>query len=232
MITRASGDDRSAQLAHEALHALIAAREPVPVNQILPDAHRVAAPRQLQLDHLAIRFTGTCRALAIRSGGAVTPGKKPVVTSLAGFELSSGFGPPESRWSLLWPVLNWSQPPQPFAEACAPTSRRHAVPLPADRKYPPAVSRRTPVACSIRRRDQPSRPSAITCSCFVLSKTLPMPTEAKFPRRSSCLRSFSMAGFELTLYGRIWVTPKSVSNTGRTRQIFSLTSTKDRSSCR
>jgi len=48
----------------------------------------------------------------------------------------------------------------------------------------PAVSRRTPVASSIRRRDQPRRPSAITCSCFAFSKTLPIPTEANFARRS------------------------------------------------
>ena len=48
----------------------------------------------------------------------------------------------------------------------------------------PAVSRRTPVACSIRRRGQPKRPSAITCSRFSLLKTLPMLTEANFPPRS------------------------------------------------
>jgi hypothetical protein len=42
-----------------------------------------------------------------------------------------------------------------------------------------------------------------------------MPTEAKFPGCSSCLRSFSMAGFELTLYGRIWVTPKAKCSHGR-----------------
>jgi hypothetical protein len=38
--------------------------------------------------------------------------------------------------------------------------------------YPLAVSRRTPVVCSIRRSDQPSRPRAITCCCFSSLKTL------------------------------------------------------------
>jgi putative transposase len=40
------------QLAYEALDALVAAREAVPVDQILPDANRVPVPRQFQLDHL------------------------------------------------------------------------------------------------------------------------------------------------------------------------------------
>ncbi len=35
----------SAQRAHQTLDALVAAGEPVPVYQILPDTHRVAAPR-------------------------------------------------------------------------------------------------------------------------------------------------------------------------------------------
>ena len=49
----------STQRAHEALHALIAARETVTVNQILPNAHRVPATPKLELDHFPIRFTGT-----------------------------------------------------------------------------------------------------------------------------------------------------------------------------
>ena len=46
---------------------------------------------------------------------------------------------------------------------------------PAAFRYPLAVSRRTPVACSIRLSDQPSRPKASTC-CFLSSaKTLLIP---------------------------------------------------------
>ncbi len=52
MITRASGETDPRNFEYEALNALIAARKPVLIDQILPDAHRVAAPRQLQLDHL------------------------------------------------------------------------------------------------------------------------------------------------------------------------------------
>src|ERR1700692_1163580 len=54
----------SAQLAYQSLNTLIAACKPVPIDQILPDTHRVAASRQLQLDHLAVRFTGSGWALA------------------------------------------------------------------------------------------------------------------------------------------------------------------------
>ena len=82
----------SAQLAYESLNTLIAACKPVLIDQILPDTHRVAAARQLQLDHLAIRFTGSGRTLAACSGN-VTSGKKPVITSLAGFELSAPVEP-------------------------------------------------------------------------------------------------------------------------------------------
>ena len=55
---------RSAQLEYESLNTLIAACEPVLIDKILPDSHRVAAPDELQLDHLPIRFTGSGRALA------------------------------------------------------------------------------------------------------------------------------------------------------------------------
>jgi hypothetical protein len=55
----------SAQPAYETLDALVAAREPVLIDQILPDAHRVAAPRQFQLDHLAVSFADTYRAPAV-----------------------------------------------------------------------------------------------------------------------------------------------------------------------
>ena len=50
---------RSAQLAHESLNTLIAASKPVLIDKILTDTHRVAASRQLQLDHLPVRFTGS-----------------------------------------------------------------------------------------------------------------------------------------------------------------------------
>ena len=43
---------------------------------------------------------------------------------------------------------------------------------PAALRYPLAVSRRTPVAPSIRRNDQPRRPSARTCCRFSSAKTL------------------------------------------------------------
>src|ERR1700674_5133616 len=49
----------SSKLAHETLHGLIAARQAVIGNQVLPDGHGIPAPRQSLLDQLAIRFAGT-----------------------------------------------------------------------------------------------------------------------------------------------------------------------------
>src|SRR5881397_1084350 len=48
------------------------------------------------------------------------------------------------------------------------------TPIPAAFRYAPAVSRRTPVSCSIRRSGQPSFPSAMTCCFFSSLKTLLM----------------------------------------------------------
>src|ERR1035438_4805800 len=63
----------------------------------------------------------------------------------------------------------------------------------------------------MRRSDHPTRPSAINC-CFVCSfKTLPTSTQviALTPELTSWFSGLSVAGFEVTLYGRIWVTPEA-----------------------
>jgi hypothetical protein len=75
------------QPAHESLNTLIAASNPVPIDKILIDTHRVTASRQLQLDHLPVCFTGSGWALAnlLRQPHFR---KKAVITSSAGFELS------------------------------------------------------------------------------------------------------------------------------------------------
>jgi len=49
------------------LHALVAAREPVAIDQVLPNARRVASPFKLQRDDLRIGLTGAERALHIRA---------------------------------------------------------------------------------------------------------------------------------------------------------------------
>ena len=67
-------------MTHESCHALVTTRAPLAVNQILPDSHRVPATLQLQRDQFTVRF-----AVARRP----QPGfqaKKPVITSIAGFE--------------------------------------------------------------------------------------------------------------------------------------------------
>ena len=48
----------AASLAHEALHALVAARESVLGNQILPDGHGIAAAAEPQVDGFPVRLAG------------------------------------------------------------------------------------------------------------------------------------------------------------------------------
>ena len=89
--------------------------------------------------------------------------------------------------------------------------------IPAAFRYPLAVSRRTPVVCSIRRSDQPSRPNAITC-CFVSSlKTLLTLTERNPPSGSMSWLSLLLAGFQVATYGRFWVATEAVESRIRRR---------------
>src|SRR5215469_9017174 len=60
----------------------------------------------------------------------------------------------------------------------------------------------------MRRKDHPSFPSAITCCFFSSLKTLLMPSEPIKAPLGVNVPDFAMAGFQLTLYGRIWVTPE------------------------
>ena len=66
---------RSAQLAHESLDTLIAAGKPMPIDQILPDTHRVAAALQLQHDQLPVCFTGSGMDAAPTRSGDLIPAK-------------------------------------------------------------------------------------------------------------------------------------------------------------
>ena len=84
--------------------------------------------------------------------------------------------------------------------------------IPAPLRYTLAVSRRTPVACSMRRKDQPSLPKAIICCRLSSLNTLLMPLQASLPRSAVNVPDdfFYMAGFEVTLYGRIWVSAEGI----------------------
>src|SRR6266446_6136916 len=84
-----------------------------------------------------------------------------------------------------------------------PPGGRRAIP--ADFRYRLAVSRRTPVVCSIRRSDQPSRPRAIACCCFSSLKTLLTLTERNPPSGSMSWFSSLLAGLQVATYGRFWV---------------------------
>src|SRR5712691_3560397 len=61
----------------------------------------------------------------------------------------------------------------------------------------------------MRRSGHPSRPRAMTCCFFASLKTLLISTKATALRRNQRPRaSSSLAGFEVTLIGRFWVTPE------------------------
>src|SRR5437660_11965112 len=94
-----------------------------------------------------------------------------------------------------------------FAGARGPHPGRHTA-TPAAFRYTLAVSLRTPVASSMRRRDHPSFPSEITCCFLSVLKTLLMPSEPIRALSGVNVPGFPMAGFQLTLYGRIWATPE------------------------
>src|ERR1700757_3716522 len=62
----------------------------------------------------------------------------------------------------------------------------------------------------MRRNGHPSRPKATTCCFFASLKTLLIPTKANALRRNQRPQaSFSLAGFEVTLIGRFWVTAEA-----------------------
>ena len=64
----------------------------------------------------------------------------------------------------------------------------------------------------MRRSGHPSRPRAITCCFFSSLKTLLIPTKATALRRNQRPRaSFSLAGFQVTLIGRFWVTAEGTT---------------------
>src|ERR1700756_3325163 len=62
----------------------------------------------------------------------------------------------------------------------------------------------------MRRRDHPSLPSAITCFFLSVLKTLLIPSEPIRALSGVNVPGFPMAGFQVTLYGRIWVTPEAI----------------------
>src|SRR6266852_5095425 len=67
----------------------------------------------------------------------------------------------------------------------------------------------------MRRSGHPSRPRAMTCCFFASLKTLLISTKATALRRNQRPRaSSSLAGFEVTLIGRFWVTPEVLFGRG------------------
>src|SRR5437773_4114180 len=59
----------------------------------------------------------------------------------------------------------------------------------------------------MRRKGHPSFPSAMTCCFFSSLKTLLMPKEPIRAPLGVNVPGLTMAGFQLTLHGRIWVIP-------------------------
>src|SRR5580704_11552288 len=63
----------------------------------------------------------------------------------------------------------------------------------------------------MRRSGHPSRPRAMTCCFFASLKTLLISTKATcLTPKSTSRASFSLAGFQVTLIGRFWVTPEGI----------------------
>src|SRR5439155_844735 len=92
--------------------------------------------------------------------------------------------PARGRSTPRWPVL-----------VAAPSAARARTASPTAFRYALAVSRRTPVVSSMRRRDRPSRPSAITCPRFSTLKTLATAASAEPPPLSTSRRRRSGGRF-------------------------------------
>src|SRR5580704_17723358 len=121
------------------------------------------------------RYGSHALEAGLRLGGrSVFSAAGSVATSMAGFAAVAGFRP-------------------------HPPGGRSAIP--AAFRYPLAVSRRTPVVCSIRRSDQPSRPRAITCCFFSSLKTLLTLTELIPPSGSMSWISYLIGRFSR---GHLW----------------------------
>ncbi len=169
---------RPAQLADEAADTGVLGGKAVIVDEVAVDRHGIAAPAERGLDQFAIRLAGA--GAGSRPGGSavsepVIPGgsgSESVDTSLASFGVAS--------------------------RRC----RGSRMAIAAALRYAPTVSRRTPVAASMRLSVQPSRPSARTCCRLSSPKMLAI----EGPRSS---RLVNVLGYRY-LTGRV-----SVSTTGR-----------------
>lgn len=104
-----------------------------------------------------------------------------VITSLAGFAAVQSVGG-------TWVGVGIPRPQRPGPRTAMSAAFRYAL----------TVSRRTPVCCSMRRKDQPSCPSTMICCCFFSFKTLLM---AREPKRLRCAVNVSNA----STVGRFWV---------------------------
>jgi len=174
-----------AQFAHETLHALVASRKPVTVDQILPDPHRVAASRQPQLDRFPIQLAGTGRGLAAFC--------------------HRHCGRPRGRWSPPWPVL----PRAAFSnrQAALPQSR-----LPSDSRPPSPDELRFPAQSAVATN--PVAPAQSPAVASLRSRHCPCQPRLPAPQSKLLSWASNMAGFEVTLHGRFWVTPKANSRAG------------------
>ena len=99
-------------------------------------------------------------------GSVDTPGKM------------AGFADPASPHTSVQVVCDSLVGGRPRPRTLKPPALRYAL----------AVSRRTPVASSMRRSDHPSRPSARTCCRFSSLKTLTIPAQEHIPAPTSTSR--------------------------------------------
>ena len=176
----------SAQLQHEALDARVPrrgsrGRRPGPARSP-PRCARGSAPPRSARGRARRRSHPGARPGA--GGHGASPESVDTSSVVAGFDSQSRWTPPpwwpvltaQGRWTppAWWPVL-------PAIRLGRPPRRRTATP--AAFRYALAVSRRTPVACSMRRSDQPSRPSARTCCLLLFVQDVAHPGGGTRPHR-------------------------------------------------
>ena len=117
------------------------------VHQVLPEA--VAFRPRLNAASIKVRYGSHALADGARSGDGSAPTDRAESVDTSGGELA-GFAV--------------RSPGRPRPRAVTPTARSYAL----------TISRRTPVADSMRRSGHPSRPCATICCCLSGCKTLPI----------------------------------------------------------
>jgi len=174
----------SAQLLEESFDALIAGREAVAIDQILPDRHRVAAARKRQLDYFEVGFARAGGWAAIRPRFRRDHFFAGRPRAKVGGHLVGRFCHPAT------PAARW-----PYRDSCRFQISGGSLAPDVDRSL-----------------DAPQRPAQLPQRndlLFLLFAQDIHSTEGNPPVTECPGSARPLAGFQVTLIGRLWMIPEA-----------------------